>query len=277
MAVALAVAGVSAADPAISLRGSPPPGMWADAAIGSAGEWATAADPDRSAAALVASLANARDAEEEFDLDSALSFYLETCLAGPPDCEAALWASACADAARVAFGMGDAGAVQQALGILLTVDPGHDLTGARFPPEIARRAAQITSELPRGDIRILGNAIGVSLDGRRVGAAPITIAGLPAGEHRLECNGWQQRIPLRAGETVEVTCPVPSQVSEIRLGMAQMAGQGLVWMQVPTGDWGMDSGIWVFSTEQGVTGVRVHEPGAESRVWEEAAAGARLR
>ena len=249
--------------------------MWPDAELVPATGWATAADEDERVEALVASLTAARDAEEEFDLDSALALYLETCTAGPPSQEAVLWSGTCANAARVAYGIGDELAVHQSLLELLTVDPGHDLTGARFPPEIARRAAQITSELPRGDAHIAGNALAVSIDGRAVGVAPITVAGLPAGEHRIECNGWQRTVQIPAGEALELTCPLPSRVSDIRPGMALMAGQGLVWMEVPAGDWGMDSGVWVFSTDDGVTGVRVHDASAGSGTWEAAAAGAR--
>jgi len=267
----------SRAEPALTLLTTPPQDLTAEAAATPTSDWSPPGDSTGRAAALEAALAEARDAEEAFDLTLALDRYLGICLAGPPDHATAPWVTACADAARVAFGMDDDGSVDQALGALLLVDPGHDLTGARFAPDLAARAARISARQPRGDLRIDGRALEISIDGRQVGAAPLVLADAPAGDHRIGCNGWQRTVYLPADGQVEITCPIPRQAQGVRQGLTALDGRGLVWIQAPAGTSGMESGLWVFSTDEGVTGVRVHQPDARTGTWERAAAGARRR
>jgi len=267
----------AAADPVVTLHRAPPHGIWPQRDTTTSSPWTTVGDPSERAAALCEATEAARDAEEEFDLGTAFARYREACLAGPPGGEVTAWADACADAARVSFGLGDEAELQVVLTTLLAIDPDHDLANARFAPEIALRGAEVLSGTSWGGLRIDGHSAEVSLDGRTVGAAPLILDALPAGGHRVACNGWQRTVDVPAGGATRVTCPVPAAVTGIRRGMVAMDGQGLVWMQVPAGDWGMEPGIWVFSTGEGTTGVLVHEPGPGAGSWEEAAEAVRIR
>lgn len=218
-----------------------------------------------------ASLAAARAAEESFELDSALTHYLAGCSSTPAaEAEAAAWEECCAGAIVVAFGAGRAAELDQALTSLLSRRPHHDLGSGRFPPAIAERAAVVRSRLGSGSLRLEGGAASVLLDGQAVGVTPIRTA-LPAGLHRVVCNGWSRAVQVPRNAELQLACPPPAELPRAHPGLVRLRDAGVLWMSVDGEGVGMDPGLWVFDTRDSPIGVLVHDDDAGARTWAEAA------
>jgi hypothetical protein len=91
---------------------------------------------------------------------------------------------------------------------LWLLDPGLDVAGAEFPPAFRDRVRKRLAQRPvkSGRLRIESDPAGadVFVNGRRRGATPLIVEGLPDGEHAVGITQtgrlpWQRRVTVRAG------------------------------------------------------------------------------
>lgn len=253
------VAGLSAVLPAQAGPGATRVGAVDDAGWGQLagvlaevhGEPEVWSPPDEAAQpALGPVLADADARERALDLPGALSAYTAACAADPGETPSSRdrWQRGCEGAVRMAFGVEDPAALDEALGRLLRRRPDHPFPPETFPPPVAARARHIAERLPRSTLTVDGNPGTVHVDGVPRGQAPLRWSGVPAGEHEIQCAGWSTRISVEAGGTAVLRCPPADDAGDVRAVLVAHAGNGEHWVLVgeDAGALPMTPGTWVF-------------------------------
>ncbi len=235
-------------------------------------------DPPRGSA-LGPLLAGAEARERDLDLAGALEAYAAACAtqpgSGAPDWDR--WERACEGAARMAYGLEDQPALDEALRRLLCWRPDHPLPAESFPPPVAARAHALAAELPRATLRIEGAAGAVQVDGAVRGQAPLRWAALPAGPHEVQCSGALLRFEAAPGETVRLRCPLPAAPGSARALLSSAADGEIHWVLVGDGaPEGMPAGTWVFHGAEAPVGLWIGPvpPASAIAAWEQRARAA---
>lgn len=223
--------------------------------------WVTAPLPGNETPAVSEAIA----LEQAFDLDGALTAFDAVCAGLPTDW--ASWISACEGAARTAYALDDEGALDRALGSLLARRPDHELEQSRFPPDLHSRAETVADQLPTASLEVADSLAEVSLDGLLLGVAPLRLPRLPAGEHRLTCNGWSHTFRAAEGDVVALACPAPAVLDHPLPYLLASQGGDPTLAEVTTGVGGMDPGTWVFYGAEEGSAVLVHEPASGPGPW----------
>jgi hypothetical protein len=264
--------------PGIAPAETPPHRIVAGTALGDdALIWALEIDATLSGAGITAGPSNATaedlrrsreqgaDHEASFDLPSALRALHGACCSIRPagdDVPAWLeWEAACDDAIRIAWGIEDEAALEQALSALLRARPGRELHAGRFAEGARIEAASLAARQQTGSLGVAGLGQSVWLDGRPLGLAPLLVPGIPAGAHRLTCGDHTLDIEVSADTGAAISCPPPPAVTgATALGAHLGAGQAAVVLAAGDAD-RMDPGTWVFWSNEHVTGLLVGAPG----------------
>lgn len=212
-----------------------------------------------------AAVTEATALEQAFDLEGALGGFLALCEDLPRDWRS--WEDACEGAARTAFGLDDPDRVDRALRSLLIRRPGHDLPAGRFPPAVLARAAELRTASPHATLEVADTVAEVVLDGVPLGVAPLLIAELPEGRHRLSCNGWDHTLDAAGGDAIALACPPPAVLDDPLPYMLASPGTEVTLADVTSGAHGMETGTWVFYGAEGGCAVLVHEPATGPGPW----------
>lgn len=111
--------------------------------------------------------------------------------------------------------MGDMGEARQAFREALRLDPEYRLDSRAFPPSMVNIFENVRESLrmaPTGSIRVQASpkAADVYLNGVIKGVVPLTLSGLPEGEHyiKISANKYstvRRRVEVAAGKTVKVS------------------------------------------------------------------------
>ncbi len=210
-------------------------------------------------------IAEAAALEQAFDLEGAATRFLAVCEDLPHDWSR--WVSACEGAARTAFGLGDTDRVDRALRSLLIHRPGHPMAAGRFPPDVRSRADELRDAMPLATLEVADTVAAVILDGAPLGVAPLLLANLPAGAHRVSCNGWDHTFDAASGDVIALVCPPPAVLDDPLPYMLASPGSEVTLADVTSGAHGMESGTWVFYGADGGCAVLVHEPTTGPGPW----------
>jgi hypothetical protein len=261
LSVGLVLAGLPSGAAAVPEASVDDQAAWADATERSHPGWEPASDTGDEAEAVAVATA----LEQAFDLEGARTRFLSVCESLPHDWLA--WETACEGAARSAFGLGDTTGVDRALRALLVRRPDHELAVGRFPPDLIARADELHATLPHATLELADTVATVELDGAPLGVAPLLLTDLPAGTHRVACNGWSHTLEAARGDVVAVACPPPAVLDDPLPYMLATLGADVTVADVTSGAHGMESGTWVFYGTEGGYAVLVHEPATGPGPW----------
>ncbi len=222
-------------------------------------------EPAVPAASEAPAVAEATALEQSFDLAAARTAFGDVCEGLPTDWTA--WTVACEGAARTAYGLGDDDALDRALESLLARRPDHELAVGRFPPDVRERADALRATLPNASLEVADSLAEVTLDGVPLGVAPLRLPRLPAGEHRISCNGWSHTFQVGPGGAVALACPAPADLDDpLPYLLATSRGEPTL-AEVAEGTHGMDPGTWVFYGAEEGSAVLVHAPATGPGPW----------
>ena len=210
-------------------------------------------------------IAEAAALEQAFDLEGAVTRFLAVCEDLPHDWRS--WVAACEGAARTASGLDDPDRVDRALRSLLIRRPDHPMAAGRFPPAVLSRTDELRAALPLATLEVADTVAEVTLDGAPLGVAPLRLADLPAGAHRVSCNGWSHTFDAASGDVIGLVCPLPAVLGDPLPFMLANPGSEVTLADVASGAHGMESGTWVFYGAEGGCAVLVHEPATGPGPW----------
>lgn len=215
--------------------------------------------------------------EDAFNLGAALRRYRQACeLAAPAGAGEAWWTDwilACEGMVDSAFAVEDWDALDRALLALLTARPDHPFPAARFPPLVRGRAAELAEGLDLGGLVVVGAPAPVTLDGRPLGIAPLELAQLPAGRHRIGCGALGREISVPPGARAEVRCPGGGAGGPLTDRIVE--GEP-TWLPDGSAE-GIGEGVWVFLGGERPVGLLVGPDGGDEERWNRAVRSVRTR